>query len=183
MKIGVISDTHGSLYAWNKALDYYRGCQLILHGGDILYHGPRNPLPQDYDPKGLAGALNGCPVPLFVVRGNCDAEVEQVMLDMPVMAPCFYSYIDGVKVLMLHGTDLGEDDIVEMANRYKVDVLIFGHWHTPVLKKVDQAVIFNPGSPAITFSGEKTLGFLDTVKRSIEIISLEKGEQVSQITF
>ena len=183
MRIGVISDTHGSLEAWEKALKHFKDCEMILHAGDVLYHGPRNPLPAGYDPAKLASSINNSPVPVFIVRGNCDAEVEEVMLELPILSPYFFSLIDDVKVLLLHGTNYTEEKLAEVGSKYKADLVIFGHIHTPVAKKMGDTVLFNPGSPSLTFNTEKTVGFLDTSSKKIEIITLDKGEQFTESAF
>lgn len=183
MLIGVISDTHGSLQGWKKAVERFRDCEMVFHAGDVLYHGPRNPLPEGYNPKELADALNNFPLPLFIVRGNCDSEVEEVMLDLPILSPYFYASLEGVRVLLLHGTNLKEEELARQGEKYKADVVIFGHIHTPVAKKVGETVLFNPGSPSISFNTEPTLGFLDTEMRKARIITLEKGETFCEINF
>ncbi|PKM84066.1 MAG: phosphodiesterase [Firmicutes bacterium HGW-Firmicutes-13] len=182
MKIGVISDTHGSLEAWEKAFKQFKDCDLILHAGDVLYHGPRNPLPLGYDPKTLAVSINNSPIPVFIVRGNCDAEVEGVMLELPILSPYFFTYIDGVKILMLHGTNCTEEKLSEMGAKYKADLVVFGHIHTPVIKKMGNSVIFNPGSPSLPFSTEATAGLFDTEKKKIEIITIEEGKLFSELS-
>ena len=89
MKIFVISDIHGSLSAFNKAMDafYREGAELLVICGDYLNHGPRNDIPDGYDTKGLAAALNSVKHLVVGVRGNCDSEVDQMMLEFPVLAP------------------------------------------------------------------------------------------------
>ena len=77
MKIGIISDTHGHEDAWQKAFDkHFKDADLILHAGDVLYHGPRNPMKADYNPAGLAEKINHSPIPVVIARGNCDASVD-----------------------------------------------------------------------------------------------------------
>lgn len=183
MKIGVISDTHGSLEAWEKAVKHFKGCDLILHAGDILYHGPRNPLPSGYDPKKLAESLNNSPAPVFMVRGNCDAEVEEVMLESPVLSPYFFAFIDGLKILMLHGTNYKKENLAGLGARYKAELVVFGHIHTPVIKKIGSTIIFNPGSPSLPSAAEATIGLLDTKARKIKIVTLEEGKLFSELSF
>ncbi|RQD76523.1 MAG: phosphodiesterase [Candidatus Syntrophonatronum acetioxidans] len=183
MLIGVISDTHGSHKGWEKAMGHFQECEMIFHAGDVLYHGPRNPLPEGYDPKELANSINNFSLPVFIVRGNCDAEVEEVMLELPILSPYFYSYLDGVKILILHGTNMQEEQLAQLGEKYKADVVIFGHIHTPVSKKVGNTVLFNPGSPSLSFNTEPTIGLLDTGMRKIKILTLEKGETFTELSF
>ena len=89
MKIFVISDIHGSLSSFRAAMDAYNreGAELLVICGDYLNHGPRNDIPAGYDTKGLAKALNEVKHLITGVRGNCDSEVDQMMLEFPVLAP------------------------------------------------------------------------------------------------
>ncbi len=183
MLIGVISDTHGSQKGWIKAMDHFQGCEIIFHAGDVLYHGPRNPLPDGYDPRELANSINNSSLPVFMVRGNCDAEVEEVMLEVPLLSPYFYSYLEGVRVLLLHGTNMQEEELAQLGERYKADLVILGHIHTPVAKKAGKTVLFNPGSPSLSFNTEPTIGILDTDIKKVKIITLEKGEIFSELSF
>jgi predicted phosphodiesterase len=76
MKLGIISDTHGSLGAWDKSLRVLGDVDLLFHAGDVLYHGPRNPLPYGYDTLGLAKAISQYPGRIVIARGNCDADID-----------------------------------------------------------------------------------------------------------
>lgn len=183
MKIGVISDTHGSLDAWNKAMKHFSECQVILHAGDVLYHGPRNPLPQGYDPKELAASINNSSIPVFVVRGNCDAEVEEVMLEVPILSPYFFCSLEGLKILMLHGTNYSQEKLSELGNKYKADIVVFGHIHTPTAILSEKTVLFNPGSPSLSFNTEPTVGIIDTEEKKAAIITLETGELFKEIAY
>ena len=92
MKIGIISDTHGHEGAWAKAFDkHFHDADMILHAGDVLYHGPRNPMKEDYNPAGLVQRINECPVPVIIAKGNCDSSVDASCLELPVQAP--YAYV------------------------------------------------------------------------------------------
>ncbi len=75
-RLGIISDTHGNLRAWQAALAVWGEVDMILHAGDVLYHGPKNPLPEGYGPRELSEAMNASPVPLLFAQGNCDAEED-----------------------------------------------------------------------------------------------------------
>ena len=97
MKLMFISDIHGSYYYLNKALEAYRNenpDKLILLG-DLLYHGPRNDLPKEYAPKKVIPVLNSLKNKIIAVRGNCDAEVDQMVLDFPMMADYATIDVDG----------------------------------------------------------------------------------------
>ena len=82
MKIGIISDTHGCHERFSLAFDkYFKDADMIIHAGDVLYHGPRNPMLSNYNPAKLAEKLNSCSMPVVICRGNCDSEVDQMVLD------------------------------------------------------------------------------------------------------
>ena len=82
MKIILISDIHGSVTAFRKSLQFAPSCDLILNAGDVLYHGPRNPIPDGYNPKELAETINELNVPFICAAGNCDAAVDQAVLSI-----------------------------------------------------------------------------------------------------
>ena len=150
MKLGVISDTHGDLAGWRQALEGpFRGADLILHAGDVLYHGPKNPLVQGYDPPRLAEAINACPIPVIIARGNCDSPVDQLVLEPPIQAPYALVQFEGLRVLANHGDELSREEMAEQAHRYRAAVLVFGHTHIPELEKAGQVILLNPGSPSI----------------------------------
>ena len=88
MKIGIISDTHGHEMAWAHACErFFKGADLIVHAGDVLYHGPRNPMKADYNPAGLVARINSCPVPVVIAKGNCDSSVDASCIELPIEAP------------------------------------------------------------------------------------------------
>ena len=105
MKLMIASDIHGSAYYCRKMLEAYEREQAdrLLLLGDILYHGPRNDLPRDYAPKEVIAMLNGVKNELLCVRGNCDTEVDQMVLEFPVLADYSILYIDGVTIFATHG--------------------------------------------------------------------------------
>ena len=88
MKILIASDIHGSAYYCKKLLDAYRaeGAEMLLLLGDVLYHGPRNDLPEEYAPKSVIPMLNALKNEIICVRGNCDTEVDQMVLEFPIMS-------------------------------------------------------------------------------------------------
>ena len=149
-KIGVISDTHGSLSAWRRALENcLAGADLIRHGGDLLYHGPRNPIPEGYDPAALAEALNDSPAPLVVVRGNCDSDVDQLALDWPIQAPYALVQQEGLRIMINHGEGVTREAAADLMERYRLNVFVAGHTHHPVAQPCGSGVLLNPGSPSL----------------------------------
>lgn len=123
MKIGVISDTHGCRDHWAKAYDkFFKDADLIIHSGDVLYHGPRNPMLGDYNPAELAEKINGCSQPVLICKGNCDSEVDQLVLNTPIQSPYVHAFADGRHIVATHGHMVESDAVKEaMAAAIKAD--------------------------------------------------------------
>lgn len=150
MKIGIMSDSHGSVSAWETVVNsLFGGCSLIIHAGDILYHGPRNALPAGYNPQELAQMINKSDIPVLFTKGNCDAEIDTVLVNYPVQAPYAVLCIKDKWVLVSHGTDMDAEARLLLARKYKTDIFISGHTHVPVLEQTDGIVFLNPGSCAL----------------------------------
>jgi hypothetical protein len=151
MKILLISDTHGGLSAWNKALERAgRDVDYVVHCGDVCYHGPRNPLPSNYDPGGLVEALNACPYPLIMVRGNCDSDVDQMVLDWPLQDPFAFLQVGDLRLLATHGEKIPPAGFADLARKFRAQYVIFGHIHKPFLETMGERIIINPGSPSLS---------------------------------
>ena len=175
MKIGIISDTHGSITAWEKAYENYLiHTDLIIHCGDVLYHGPRNPLPDGYKPNELCTRFNNLDKPLVFVRGNCDAEVDQMVLDHPLEAPSAHLFTDHWRIFVHHGhhTELP----VKTTEHY--NLIISGHTHLPSLNEADGVVYLNPGSPSVPKNEPKTPTIAVIDKAAIVIWNIDTGEAV-----
>ncbi len=149
MRYMVVSDIHGD-FAWaSKIVDVFgkekADCLVIL--GDILYHGPRNDLPAGYAPKKVIPLLNGIKDKIIAVRGNCDAEVDQMVLDFPIMADCRQIESGGRVFVLSHGhvyyPGKFPEDMPEGA------VFLSGHTHVVRDETVDKVRCMNPGSPSI----------------------------------
>lgn len=180
MKIGIISDSHGSASAWENAVSkYFKDCDVIVHAGDVLYHGPRNPLPEGYNPAKLAEMINGSPVPVVFARGNCDADIDSVLIHYPVQAPYALLYVKGKSVLVTHGHNLSFDSVSELAGKYNSDLIISGHTHIPWLEEKSGTVLLNPGSCALPKGGaEPTIAVWEN--SSITILALNDGKIIKQ---
>ena len=184
MNILIISDTHGSLEAWNIAVkDFFNDADLILHAGDILYHGPRNSLAADYAPAELGTNINTCTIPVLAAKGNCDSAVDMNVLDMPMAFPYVFSYIDGMRIVVTHGhlTESLEDKSA-LANKLKADIFISGHTHVACVQKYQDCVFVNPGSPALSkrTDGRQTVAVLDVSQKIIRIYDLYSKEIVEE---
>ena len=152
MKYMFASDIHGSAYYGKKMLEAYekeKADRLILLG-DLLYHGPRNDLPRDYAPKQVIAMLNEYKDQLYVVRGNCDAEVDQMVLQFPIMADYCVIVDQERTIYCSHGHVYHEDNLPPMKNG---DIFIHGHTHVLRAEKKDNYTILNPGSVSIPKEG------------------------------
>lgn len=152
MKLLIASDIHGSAEAASALQEIFAAEQpdkLVLLG-DLLYHGPRNPLPQSYDPPAVAQILNGLAQHIVAVRGNCDAEVDQMVLRFPMRADCAILYVDGRTIYATHGHLHGPENPPPLAQG---DVLLCGHTHIGVAKQQNGFLYLNPGSIALPKDG------------------------------
>ncbi len=144
----IASDIHGSAYYCEKLIDCYkteRADRLILLG-DILYHGPRNDLPEGYAPKKVIPMLNELKDEIFCVRGNCDTEVDQMVLDFPILADYAVLCERGRLVYMTHGHKFNEGNLPPVQNG---DILLHGHTHVPKISEHETYTYLNPGSVSI----------------------------------
>lgn len=153
MKLFFISDIHGSYYYTRKALEAFRReeAEYIAILGDVLYHGARNPLPLEYNPQETAKVLNELAGRIIAIRGNCDSEVDQMVLDFPIMADYASILYNGRRLFLTHGHLYNDSHLPKLKEN---DILFYGHTHVPELEKKDGLYMINPGS--ITFSKENT---------------------------
>ncbi|NLW40826.1 MAG: phosphodiesterase [Tissierellia bacterium] len=145
MKLFFISDIHGSVYYLSKAMERFEKekADHIIILGDHLYHGARNLLPKDYNPKGVIEILNNVADKIIAVRGNCDSEVDQMVLNFPIMGTYSTILYANRRLFLTHGHIYNEDNIPKLKNE---DVFIYGHTHIPIAVKKDNIYIINPGS-------------------------------------
>lgn len=148
MKIMAAADIHGSAYYLEKLIDGYKkeNCDKILLLGDILYHGPRNDLPEGYEPKKVIQQLNEMKDEIICVRGNCDTEVDQMVLEFPILAEYCYICLNGVTIFATHGHKFNKNF---MPNLAPGEVLLHGHTHVPACETVGENLYMNPGSVSI----------------------------------
>ena len=149
MKLLIASDLHGSAYYTEKLL---RAIELeapdkVLLLGDLLYHGPRNDLPRDYAPKQVIAMLNSIRDKLLCVRGNCEAEVDQMVLEFPVLAEFAVLLLDGRTVYAIHGHKNMDLPFC------KGDLVCSGHTHVPKIEEREGVYYANPGSVSIPKEG------------------------------
>jgi putative phosphoesterase len=148
--IVIVSDTHGDSQSW-KAIDkgFLKEAKLVLHAGDVLYHGPRNQLPAGYAPEELSRRLRELSIPILFAQGNCDSQVDEMVLELPLAGEYLVTIINGVKVLLHHGHQLNPERVRDLCRRWSIDLCIQGHTHIPSLVKEAGTVYLNPGSPSL----------------------------------
>ncbi len=148
MRIMFASDIHGSEYFTKKLVSKYSelSCDKLVLLGDILYHGPRNDLPKGYNPKGVISLLNGIKDEILCVRGNCEAEVDQMVLEFSCMSDSLIMYDKDVMFFITHGHLF---NIKNPPMLKKGDFLIHGHTHVQTVEKFGDNTYINPGSISI----------------------------------
>ena len=148
MKLMIASDIHGSAHYCRKllsALDREQAPRMLLLG-DILYHGPRNDLPREYAPKEVIALLNPRREQLLCVRGNCDTEVDQMVLAFPILADYALLQLAGVTIYATHGHVYNTGHLPPLCPG---DILLHGHTHVPAWEDHGDYRYFNPGSVSI----------------------------------
>ena len=163
MKIMIASDIHGSAYYCRKMLEVFERehADRLLLLGDILYHGPRNDLPREYAPKEVIAMLNPRRENILCVRGNCDTEVDQMVLEFPILAEYCLLELDGQTVFATHGHVWNPKNPPMLKNG---DILLNGHTHIPACGRFEKPgtdhtnaaacaegryIYMNPGSVSI----------------------------------
>lgn len=148
MKWFVASDIHGSAYYCKELLERFNAekADKILLLGDILYHGPRNDLPKDYAPKEVIAMLNPLKDKIICVRGNCDTEVDQMVLDFPILADYGIISVEEQIIYATHGHKYNKENLPPLS---KGDILLCGHTHVPACEQKDQYIYMNTGSVSI----------------------------------
>lgn len=181
MKWMIASDLHGSAYWCEKMIERYweekAGKLLLL--GDILYHGPRNDLPRDYAPKRVIEMLNNMREQLLCIRGNCDCEVDQMVLQFPIMADYAALWLNGHMVWATHGHVYNMDNHPPFQ---KGDILLHGHTHIPAAQQFEDGYYYiNPGSVSIPKAGSRN-SYLVLEGSTFTLKDIEDGSVISSFT-
>ena len=152
MKWMIASDLHGSAKCCRLLLEAFRreGAERLILLGDLLYHGPRNDFPEEYDTRAVTALLNTAKDRLLCVRGNCDSEVDQMVLEFPIMADYALLEWDGAVLYATHGHIWNEENTPPMT---RGTVLLNGHFHVPAARRHDGWHYINPGSTSIPKDG------------------------------
>lgn len=169
MKLLIASDIHGSAYWCRKLLEVYQQEQpdkLVLLG-DILYHGPRNDLPREYAPKAVIALLSPLAEKILCVRGNCEAEVDQMVLPFPCMAPYSQLLVEGKTFYLTHGHHENPRNLPRLNPG---DVFLSGHTHVKEDIQVEGVRCLNPGSVSIPKDGSHSCLVYDKGEFSFRIL-------------
>ena len=169
MRIGIISDTHGDYNSFNLAFEnILKDVDIIIHAGDILNHGPRNRIPSGYSPEKLAEAINNLPVDIVFVKGNCDSDVDQMMIDFLIGSPYLFLMIEGFKIVVNHG-----DKKIDKKFFTNIDFYISGHTHIYNVEYLNATIFLNPGSLSIPKNHiNGTCGIIDTTTNIVSIYDI-----------
>lgn len=172
MKYLIASDIHGSSYYLEKIIALFNKekCDKLFLLGDVYYHGPRNPLPKGYNPMAVADMLNQFnDSSLTVIKGNCDAEVDQMISKFNFCEN--YSFNHQNKIIRLtHGH---KENIDELPNA-QYDILIYGHFHIGFIKKIDDKIYANAGSISLPKNNSANSCLL--VNEQLTLVDLEGNE-------
>ena len=152
MKLMIASDIHGSAFWCARMLERFEreGAEKLILLGDVLYHGPRNDLPQEYAPKQVIAMLNPLAEKILAVRGNCDCEVDQMVLDFPVLADYGVLFLNGRTVYLTHGHVINKEKTIPFV---RGGILLHGHTHVPACEDCGGFWYLNPGSVSIPKNG------------------------------
>ena len=159
MKLLIASDLHGSALYCRKMLQAAEEARAdrILLLGDLLYHGPRNPLPEGHDPRECIRLLNGYRDHIAAVRGNCEAAVDQMVLQFPVLADYMLLQLGEKLVFATHGDVYNPENLPPLA---KGGILLTGHTHVPACDVYPDFVYLNPGSVSLPKDEQKRRGYI-----------------------
>ena len=179
MKLVFASDIHGSAYYCEKLLQAYarEGADKLFLLGDLLYHGPRNALPRDYAPARVAEMLNANRAHILCVRGNCDSEVDQMVLDFPILADYAVVYFGGRMAYLTHGHVHNSQNLPPMQPG---DLLIHGHTHVQAMQVKPDHIYLNPGSVSIPKEGN--VNSYMTYADGVFCIKTMAGEEISRLS-
>ena len=169
MKLLVVSDIHGSAYYTEKIPEIFERekADKIIVLGDLYYHGPRNPLTKDYSPMKVAEILNSLKDRLEVIKGNCDAEVDEMISEFKFKEHLLLD-VNNLKVYFTHGHKNNMDNLPDE----QIDMMVYGHFHTGFIVKKDGIIFANPGSISLPKDNTKN-SYLILDKESIVLKDID----------
>ena len=180
-KILIASDIHGDAVTAARLVDIYKnsGAERLVLLGDLLYHGPRNDLPDGYAPKKVIELLNSLADEILAVRGNCDTEVDQMVLNFPILADYAFLCFDGLRIFATHGHSFNLSKLPPLAPG---DILLHGHTHVPTAEPFgNENIYINPGSLSIPKENSPK-SYIIYEDRRFSFMSLD-GEEYKSIAF
>lgn len=177
MKIIVISDIHGSLFYMNKIKEIIDKSSVdkIVLLGDLYYHGPRNPLTQEYNPQQVANILNSYKDKILCVRGNCDAQVDEMISEFKFNDNVKLD-INGKRFFFTHGHKYNIDNLPD-----NIDAIVYGHFHTGFIKQKDNVICVNSGSISLPKDNTKN-SYLIIDDNNIKLMDLD-GNVIDRIKY
>lgn len=169
MKLLIASDIHGSAYWCGKLMNLIQeeNPDRVVLLGDLLYHGPRNDLPRDYAPKQVIPMLSEIQEKIVAVRGNCEAEVDQMVLPFPCLADYAQLLVDGKIFHLSHGHHQNPEHLPPLPQG---SVFLFGHTHVKLDRQVNGIRCLNPGSVSIPKDGSHSCLIYENGKFSFKIL-------------
>lgn len=171
MKALIISDIHGSADRLQEALNTPHPYDMVILVGDLMYHGPRNPILEDYNPLKVSEILNAINKPILAVRGNCDSEVDQMLLKFQMMQDYSITTLNEKSVTITHGHIINPLEYTTM----NTDLFISGHTHVTMMEMKGSTLLFNPGSISLPKEGHPcTYGYIDEF--SLKTFTLDHKE-------
>lgn len=175
MKYIVVSDIHGSVYYTKRIEEIIKkeNPDKIILLGDLYYHGPRNPLPLEYNPMEVANTLNKYKDKIICIKGNCDAEVDQMISQFEI-GNDYEEIISEKRFYFTHGHKFNENSIPS-----NVDVLVYGHFHTGFIKEKENVILVNSGSITLPKNNTKN-SYLIITEHEIVLKDLD-GQLISVI--
>jgi putative phosphoesterase len=178
MIVGVISDIHGSLDDFKNALGMMTkyNAEIILCPGDILYFGPRNPTPPSYDPKAVAELINNFPKTFIFSRGNCDSEIDQLVIKYPILQTNTFVYVEGVSILLTHGHKVENEDFDALGKKLSLNLIVSGHTHIAAVESFEWGTHLNPGSISLPKKDSKKSAAIINIKDGKYQINLKEIE-------
>ncbi len=178
MKLFIASDIHGSAFFAKQIIEAFKRekCDKILLLGDILYHGPRNDLPTEYNPKEVINLLNNYASIITSVRGNCDSEVDQMVLKFPILSDYSVFYYKDTSIFATHGHIYGP---INIPNLKAGDILLCGHTHISGVNELQNGIIYiNPGS--VSIPKENTKNGYAIFENGVFMLKTLDGEVITQ---
>lgn len=177
MKYFIISDVHGSPYFLELALSKFHesNADYLICLGDFYYHGPRNPLTKEYNPMKVSEMFNSLGDKLIAIKGNCDAEVDQMISTFKFRENYSFELENGYKVYLHHGHK-------DISNPQQYNLVFSGHTHVGMIKKEGELVFLNPGSISLP-KADNSQGFIILDEKSIQHFDLLDGHLINEFIF